>query len=158
MILLLSGPAAAEATVFMMVAVNNGGRVVMKTDHNWKWYEPALENVWFQPQAYQNSNNRRAVGVNPDPWGNQNDLVREYGSDVKSIYSPDTGDRMAHLYYKVSFRITTPGMHNPMLLLHQMSPQVGNGFSMNLFPGTYRVHITHVGGPATGMTRVEARR
>src|SRR6056297_150851 len=215
---------------FMMVAVNNGGQVVMKTDRNWKWYDPYDGNVWFQPQAFQRSNNRQTVGVNPNPWGNQNDLVREYGSDVKSIYSPNSGDRTAHLYYKVSFSDASgsnsssrgnsgssasnnggayerlqlgetvtvdmrPGSQtefkyefiadqsgNYELTAYQQSggffddsnavifdqrgnqiaspsaSQVGNGFSMNLSSGTYRVHITHMGGPATGMTRVEARR
>lgn len=87
---------------FMMIAVNRAGKVVLRTDRNWQWYEPAMENVWFQPQAYQRSNNRRTVGVNPNPWGHQNDLVAKFGADVKAIYSPNTGDRTAHLYYKVS--------------------------------------------------------
>src|SRR6056297_1700946 len=87
---------------FMMVAVNRAGKVVMKTDRNWQWYEPSTENVWFQPEAYQRSNNRRTVGVNSSPWGNQNDLLAQFGSDLKAIYSPDSDDRTAHLYYKVS--------------------------------------------------------
>ncbi len=215
---------------FMMVAVNNGGQVVMKTDRNWKWYEPAGENLWFQPQAYRNSNNRRTVGINPNPWGNQNDLVAKYGSEVKAIYSPNTGDRFAHLYYEVSLSDTSrsnsgnagpstggssqsggqyqrlelgetvtvdmqPGSQTEFkyefvadrtgeykVIAYQRSggffddskaviydqggnqvatpssSEVGNGYTLRLNRGTYRLHIKHVGGPANGMTRVESLR
>lgn len=211
---------------FMMVAVNRAGKLVLKTDRNWKWYEPATENVWFQPQAFQRSNNRQTVGVNPSPWGKQNDLVDEFGSDVKAIYSPDSSDRTAHLYYKVSLADSVssnsrdqrsssaapedsgeyerleigetvtvemrPGSQTEFkyefsadrkgdykITAYQNSggffddseavlydqggtqiaapsaSEVGNGYRVRLSKGTYRLHIKHMGGPATGMTRVE---
>ncbi|SIP92883.1 PEGA domain-containing protein [Alkalispirochaeta americana] len=134
---------------FMMAVVDQQGRVLVRTDRNWQYYDPAGSGNWYNP-SFAEPRLRGSVGVNPSPWGNQRHLVSNYGPGIESIYSPSTSDRRAYLYYRVSLgreaprvaeepAATAPSRDAPS------SPGVQSGVSVSsggFFLGRYRMGLS----------------
>ncbi len=71
---------------FMLIAVDQSGRVVFKTDRQkWSVYMPGDRYDWYQP-AVANISSRVPVTVQPDPWYPQKDLNRKYNNIALSIW------------------------------------------------------------------------
>jgi len=72
---------------FMLIAVDQSGRVVFKTDQNrWNVYMPGDRADWYLP-AVANSSPKAPVTVQPDPWYPQKDLNRKYNNIALSIWA-----------------------------------------------------------------------
>jgi len=82
---------------FMLIAVDDAGRVVFQTDRqSWMVYEPADRPDWYSPQTAQASPSR-PVTVQPDPWYPQKELNAKYGNKALSIWSTPA-NTFAYLY------------------------------------------------------------
>lgn len=80
----------------MLIAVDDSGRVVYKTDRdNWAVYEPGERSDWFDPSVAISSG-RRAVTVQPDPWYPQKALNAKHNNSALSIWS-EPSNRFAHM-------------------------------------------------------------
>ncbi|HOI74258.1 MAG TPA: hypothetical protein PLO63_08935 [Syntrophales bacterium] len=88
---------------FMLVAVDESGRVVFKTDQqSWRVYRPGERADWYLP-AVAAASPKDAVTVQPNPWHPQKDLNRKFGNQAFSIWASPS-DRFAFLTAKVVLR------------------------------------------------------
>jgi len=87
----------------MLIAVDDSGRVVFKTDReSWAVYAPGERSDWYDPSVVAISG-KRPVTVQPNPWPPQNDLNAKFNNSALSIWSePD--NRFAYLYGIVRLR------------------------------------------------------
>ncbi|ACD95713.1 galactose-binding domain-containing protein [Trichlorobacter lovleyi] len=97
----------------MLLAVDDGGRIVFKTDRSsWAVYEPDERSDWYEP-AVANSSAKRPVTVQPDPWYPQKELNARYHNTALSIWSePDK--RFAYLVGTVRLSDQATGTINPV--------------------------------------------
>ncbi len=96
----------------MLIAVDDNGRIVFKTDRNsWAVYEPGERVDWFEPSV-AHASNKRAITVQPDPWYPQKELNAKYNNAALSIWSePDK--RFAYLLGIVKLDAHSPGLFDP---------------------------------------------
>lgn len=81
---------------FMLIAVDNSGRVVFKTDQrNWKVYMPGDRPDWFFPMTAKASP-KSPVAVQPDPWYPQKELNKKYNNIALSIWGAPS-ERFSYL-------------------------------------------------------------
>ena len=80
------GARRGELCGFLLVAVDDDGKVVWKTDAtNWKAYFPQDEKVWWSSEVAMNSE-RRPVKIQSDPWPPQTRIRRRFGDTAESIW------------------------------------------------------------------------
>jgi len=80
----------------MLIAVDDNGRIVFKTDRNaWAVYEPGERSDWYDPSVAAVSS-RRPVTVQPDPWYPQKELNARYHNSALSIWS-EPSNQFAYL-------------------------------------------------------------
>ena len=71
---------------FMLIAVDQSGRVVFKTDQQkWRVYRPGDRYDWYQP-TIANASTKAPVTVQPNPWYPQQELNRKYHNVALSIW------------------------------------------------------------------------
>jgi len=71
---------------FMLIAVDQYGRVVFKTDQQkWKVYMPGDRSDWYLP-AVAHSSSKAPVTVQPDPWYPQKNLNQKFNNVALSVW------------------------------------------------------------------------
>lgn len=96
----------------MLIAVDDSGKIIFKTDHNsWAVYEPGERSDWFEPSV-AHAASKRPVTVQPNPWYPQKELNSRYQNSALSIWSePDK--RYAYLFGVVKTDSQTADLFNP---------------------------------------------
>ncbi|MBN1663231.1 MAG: hypothetical protein JW943_06495 [Deltaproteobacteria bacterium] len=81
---------------FMLIAVDQSGRVVFKTDQQkWRVYMPGDRYDWYEP-AVAGASPKTPVTVQPNPWYPQKDLNSKYNNIAQSIWGAPS-ERFSYL-------------------------------------------------------------
>ncbi len=81
---------------FMLIAVDNAGKIVFKTDsNNWNVYHPGKQKNWFSPSVAMTSLKDK-VSVQPNPWYPQKELNRKFNNAALSVWGKPS-DKYSYL-------------------------------------------------------------
>ena len=85
---------------FMLIAVDNAGKVVFKTDaKNWNVYHPGNHKNWFSPSVAKSSLKNK-VSVQTEPWYPQKALNSKFNNAALSVWGVPS-DKYSYLVGKV---------------------------------------------------------